>query len=730
MFYQSSLKVAVAAVLLLIASSAATGCSSGSPAMRGANGGNGGAGNTSASAGSLSLGGTREPGIVPTSGGGAGVPVDPGGGTTCERASCQPAGGQYCGEIGDNCGGTLVCPSCPPSWSCDQNVCVGGPSCSATTCEVGSSKFCGSIGDGCGKRLDCGTCAAGQTCRSGVCVAPGCVPLTCDTAGGRYCGILGDGCGGQLDCGTCSGGATCGGGGIANVCGGAPDCVPVQCTAANGGKYCGTIGNGCGGVVDCGECAGGAACGADGIRNVCPGTGAACTGLQCEVAPCPDGSTTSVSGTVYDPAGINPIYNAIVYVPNAPLDPVPSGASCDQCGATASGKPITATITDTQGRFRLERVPTGANVPLVIQVGQWRRVITSPNVTSCVDTPITNKDLTRLPRTQAEGHIPRIAVSTGGSDALECLLRRIGIADSEFTTDAGNGRVHLYVGGAPGSDGEGTSSFAPTLNGGVAFPRASTLWSNVEKMKSYDIQLLSCEGSQYEDEKAPYRANMKSYLDGGGRVFASHLHFDWFEDGPAPFQATAGYIGTGEDLPEPSMAFINTTFPKGNAMADWLVFVGATPTRGQLEIWEGQHSVASVNAPTQSWISVPMNPNEMNLPSVQYMTFNTPVEAPAANQCGRVVLTDLHINTRVGDGGGDTSDPSNPFPSGCSARPMTPQAEALEFDFFDLSACVQPDSATPRPPEPPPVVGMPPPAGAAPPPPPPAPPPPPPPPVR
>jgi hypothetical protein len=537
----------------------------------------------------------------------------------------------------------------------------------------------------------------------------------------------------MLDCGSCDGGATCGGGGVDHVCGGAPGCKRITCAPAAGGQYCGVIGDGCGGTIDCGSCGDGGACGSDGFANVCPGTaGLVCTNLQCQVDQCSAGATTALTGTVYDPAGVNPIYNAVVYVPNAALEPVPSGASCDRCGATASGKPITATLTDTAGRFRLTGVPTGMNIPLVIQVGKWRRRVTIPTVSSCVDNPIADKELTRLPRRQAEGspddNIPRIAVTTGEADALECLLRRIGVADTEFTSDSGNGRVHLYVGGESGGDGAGTDRFAS----GGTFSKATALWADTGKMKGYDILMFSCEGSQYAGTKSPYLANIEAYMNAGGRTFLSHLHFYWLNHGSDDLQGTADYIGVGSDLPEPAPGLIDTSFPKGAALADWMMSVGATKTRGQLDLYQGQHSVAGVTPPTQRWIYVEHNPNEDDKQSIQYMTFNTPVTAAEANQCGRVVFTDLHVNTSVMGTGGDESKPDDAhgFPKGCKTNDMSPQAKALEFVFFDLSACVSPDNSKPRvPPPPPPPVGAPPPM-TTPPPAPPPPPPPPPPPIR
>ena len=101
----------------------------------------------------------------------------------------------------------------------------------------------------------------------------------------------------------------------------------------------------------------------------------------------------------------------------------------------------------------------------------------------------------------------------------------------------------------------------------------------------------------------------------------------------------------------------------------------------------GQHSVAETFPPaTQRWIWVPQNDNDSSKrQSTQYLTFNTPVEAASANQCGRVVFTDVHVSNA-----GDSSHPEVPFPMGCTApADMTSQEKALEFMFFDLSSCVQ-----------------------------------------
>jgi len=170
--------------------------------------------------------------------------------------------------------------------------------------------------------------------------------------------------------------------------------------------------------------------------------GTTCKNLQCKQVTCAGGGTTSVSGTVWNPAKTDPLYNVVVYVPNATPDTFKPGISCEKCG-TVSGEPLATALSGADGKFRIDNVPVGDNIPLVIQIGRWRRQVIIPKVTECVDNPLSG-DLTRLPKNKKEGDIPLTAIVTSTYDPTECILRKIGIDDAEF--NIGTGRIHLYKG--------------------------------------------------------------------------------------------------------------------------------------------------------------------------------------------------------------------------------------------------------------------------------------------
>ncbi|WP_394850759.1 carboxypeptidase-like regulatory domain-containing protein [Pendulispora brunnea] len=430
-----------------------------------------------------------------------------------------------------------------------------------------------------------------------------------------------------------------------------------------------------------------------------------CTHLCLQQTTCPAGGTTSLSGTVRDPAGRVPLYNVIVYVPNGAVSPLTRGASCDRCG-NVSGDPLVSTITDTSGHFKLTNVPVGNDIPVVIQVGKWRRRLHVDVTRACQDTTLAAEQ-TRLPRNKGEGDIPLMALTTGGADALECFLRKVGLDDSEFTAPGGPGRVHLYAGSpATTRDPQGNVRWGATArfddaHGGAAFGDAGSLWSSAGHLKEYDMVLLSCEGQTYPMTKPQAALDaLYDYTAAGGRVFASHWHRYWFHpnaDGNGPALGTTKFtdLGDWDDGNELNgiEAKVETTlpdgkpFPKGQAMKEWLGNVQALTPAGELPIDGAKKNLASVNpANATQWITY------APAAVVQYMSFNVPLGVSDEQKCGRAVYSDLHVSSGVGDQYGPD------WPQGCLTTSLSPQEKALEFMLFDLSACIQSDTGEPAPP--------------------------------
>jgi hypothetical protein len=453
------------------------------------------------------------------------------------------------------------------------------------------------------------------------------------------------------------------------------------------------------------------------VGAVCP------SGAQCNVS-CSGNGTTSISGVVYDPAGKNPLYNIAVYVPGGPLQAlpkgVPTGGDACNCSALFKSGAVVSTSTGVDGSFKLTNAPVGSQVPLVLQVGKWRKLVTVAT-TGCQDNPQMDKSLT-LPSTVAAGdtndNIPDIAVSTGSADTLECLMERIGLPDSEYVAGAGgSGHIHVFSGGnATGGGRRGGGNVGTPEHPAMAgAPNSYTdLWSTQDQLMPYDITLLSCEGAE------TYNANpaaLEAYLDVGGRVFASHFHYAWFS-GPlasagtnmytapadwgtnlATWQADMGGGGMG-----PIGGIIDTTlngstmpFPKGVALQQWLTNVGALGQNvpaGELSIYQPRYNavVGASNKPSQPWITADQASG--NAGNTMYFSFDTPVNAPAGSNgqpqyCGRAVFSDLHV-------AGDPSTTDNPPPpGGCANADLSPQEKALEFMLFDLSSCVIPDTMVP-----------------------------------
>ena len=468
------------------------------------------------------------------------------------------------------------------------------------------------------------------------------------------------------------------------ACNTACDPTPGAPTTCPGGYHCTEDGK-CDALCTAsgGECGDGYRCTPDGQ---CVGNDE-CVGLECKIVQCDKKGMppTSISGVVYAPNGTLPLYGINVYIPNTPVAPPPDGAICDRCGDTLPGYPVSHIQTDEAGRFVLTDVPSGANIPLILQSGKWRRTITIPMVGECMDTALPATE-TRLPKNKSEGSMPRIAITTGGADALECLPRKLGIEDAEIGKMGDDKRIHLYA-------GNGRSAFAGGFPGGSGnLPSATPFWADVNNLKTYDVVILSCEGAQNENTKPQGAMDaMKAYADLGGRVFASHWHNIWIEGATTPPAPQAPLQWSG---PNGIATWNNssTTFqtpdtidevnnPKGASFATWMLNVMGSPAgmRDVVPIMDGKQTATGIiGGKAERWVY--WENNGMEYP--QIFQFTTPIEAPAGDRCGKVVFSDMHVSADSVSG--------SAYPGGCSGQPLTPQEKALAFMFFDIASCVQP----------------------------------------
>jgi len=430
------------------------------------------------------------------------------------------------------------------------------------------------------------------------------------------------------------------------------------------------------------------------------GTGP-CNGLGCNVVKCQGNATTSISGFVYDPAGVNPLYNVYVYVPVDPkgtIATLPTGATKDQCANQTTITAVTVTTTAVDGSFKLTGVPSGVNIPLVVQSGQWRReiMLSAGSVQQCVNntvstsscvSAISNANCTlRLPRNHTDGYdwtnatydfadVPQLAIVTGNADPFECLLLKIGIDPNEFgsTTKNSTRRVHFFE----SPDDPGTvlaSTFGNRVTG-------DQLWNTSSILPNYAAILLPCEGAAVDKMKPtksgiPYTkntppngvdpyANMINYANAGGRVFATHFSYVWMQ-----YPQLFGYV-TGDNwgavatwdhtystllgmntssysTQDPLNATIDQTFTKGAAFAQWLLDVGASASLGSLALHQARHDSTALGSTTQDWSIA--NDTGSGVTPQSYnpnFTFNTPYPAVPANQYGRVVFSDFHVSSNA-----------------------------------------------------------------------------------
>jgi hypothetical protein len=411
-----------------------------------------------------------------------------------------------------------------------------------------------------------------------------------------------------------------------------------------------------------------------------------CRGLGCAVASCPVGGDTIVRGRVTAPNGSDPIRQALVYVPESgALTPLPKGLGCELCRTPFAGSAVTFTYSGLDGSFELHGVPAGASVPLVVQKGRFRRLI-SVAVQPCLTQSVaTDGNKLALPSSQQQGDLPQMAVAAGDHDAIECVLRDLGLDPSEFGVADSGSAVALYDNQTPG---------APTLPGQLAL---SSLLRDRARLQSYHLLFLNCSGTAYSQQllsEPTVRANLRDYLTAGGRIYATDWSYDFiaqlpelapfvcFKDdddcaitAPHRFHSAVAHGGDGSPL----SASVDLSTAAGRALGSWLgqlpspIQPDSVPISDLLPGWVmvEQTAVDQARYPSTVWLSARTAGRQRPL--------TLSVDYPPAASCGRVLFSSYHTRQRL---------PRLTYPAYCPLGGPLGQEHILEFLLFELSDCV------------------------------------------
>lgn len=453
---------------------------------------------------------------------------------------------------------------------------------------------------------------------------------------------------------------------------------------------------------------------------------------------------TTVSGTVKDPGKNVGLSGVTVFQPNqtpAALTDFSGSPVCDSCSALVNPSTfITAANTGTNGSFSLGRAAPGPGL-VVSQTGRWRRQA-AVNLNACVNNTIADDNI-RMPKNRAEGDIPKMALVIGDRESLECWVAKVGIDSNEIWPQGGTApavtagsvtkpagvdaaRIQLFT--ANTSSGLGQASGRPSA------PVGSNLWAAGGPLGNYSAVILPCDSGHYTGLSTGDNGRMANYAKAGGRLFMDHLtgSEEWlngsnatstwkatstWQGNTSPTLPAVGYVFGGKTSDSTAQQALyawmalnapSTSTPTGagylnvsNPRADSLIPNSATTTewlRGhKQDSWTGNYTtdrnvVTGSNYDYELSYSFDVNADASLTPS------------PGASSCGRVIYNGMHVSqTRATQqsGFGGTFATSIKFPTDCKTTALSSEELALEYQFFQLTACPYTPPPTPAPPAPP-----------------------------
>jgi hypothetical protein len=307
--------------------------------------------------------------------------------------------------------------------------------------------------------------------------------------------------------------------------------------------------------------------------------------------------------------------------------------------------------------------------------------------------------------------LPLIALSTGSVDAMECVIRKMGVEDSQFSNAGGTaGRIRFYRDNGANCTTGGGSCTGTT-------PSMASLLASQASVDQYDALVFPCNGTVHEVDAASKNlvldaaTNTNAYVNKGGRAFFTHYSYGWlYNQQPSvnlPWISTRSAQANDGTHHDPTQQVqIDTTFARGAIFAQWLGLASVNALSGtnppRIAIEESREVVTNPATWNNTLAPIPalrwaFYYNNQPNADMLHVTFDAPWGQPPEKQCGRVLYSAFHVTTAAISGascaaartGGSANTTNCSFPEECSST-FTAQEKALAYFMFDMTSCVQP----------------------------------------
>ncbi len=252
-----------------------------------------------------------------------------------------------------------------------------------------------------------------------------------------------------------------------------------------------------------------------------------------------------LTGTVYAPNLEIPISGALVYLTTDAVEPVPDGVYCDECVQLDCDTRFVLTAAD--GSFALPAV-SGAGQQLVIQKGQFLRVVDFDVQAGANVVPTTSSNLPGQWNPGAGMWIPRIAVYDTDPDKVKNVLAKFGL-----------GQVDASGNVVPGSE-----QFTLINDGDQG-----AFMDDLNNLNQYHIVFLPCAATKTwsgaPNVPASRIANIQAYVDAGGKWYATDHSNEYIE---APFPSYQEFHNPG--MPDIQPAYSSNGTIVDPELLSWL----------------------------------------------------------------------------------------------------------------------------------------------------------------